>query len=148
MNNPSELCTSHDMTKSNEIIDMFSFFDSWEERYRYIIECGKNISSNPISLRSEGNQIQGCQSQVWVHYKYSDYIFEFYVDSDALIVKGLLAIVMAAYNHKTKQAILDFDIDAYFSKLGLMQHLSMTRGNGLRAMVLHMKQLALHHNDN
>ena len=130
------------MSPSDEIIDTLSFFDSWEDRYRYMIDLGKELPPMDSSLRTKDRIVPGCQSQVWVDHKIDGDKLIFQVDSDALIVKGLLAIVMAAYNNKTKQEILDFNIEAYFEKLDLVKHLSPTRGNGLKAMVEKIKKIA------
>ena len=119
-----------------------SFLDSWEDRYRYMIDLGKEIPSLEQQLRTEDKIVPGCQSQVWVIHKIVDNKFEFKVDSDALIVKGLLAIVMAAYNHRTADEILSFDIEDYFKTLDLVKHLSPTRGNGLKAMVEKIRLIA------
>ncbi len=133
------------MSKHQDIIDTLSFFDSWEDRYRYMIELGKEIPTMDDSLRTEDKIVRGCQSQVWITNEFLDGKFTFQVDSDALIVKGLLAIVMAAYNNKTAEEILAFDIEDYFSELDLIKHLSPTRGNGLKAMVDRIKKIAQSH---
>ncbi len=130
------------MTDTQNIIDDLSFFDSWEDRYRYIIDLGKSLPQMPEELRTDNRLVPGCQSQVWIEAEIKKDIFNFLVDSDALIVKGLLALVMAAYNQKSPQEILDFDIQYYFEQLNLMKHLSPTRGNGLQAMVEKIKALA------
>jgi len=130
------------MDLSDEIVDTLSFFDSWEDRYRYMIDLGKELPAMDHSLRTDDRIVPGCQSQVWIDYKVESNKLMFQVDSDALIVKGLLAIVMAAYNNKSKQEILEFDIKDYFQKLDLIKHLSPTRGNGLMAMVDKIRELA------
>ncbi|PHS15342.1 MAG: Fe-S cluster assembly protein SufE [Kangiella sp.] len=130
------------MNLSDEIVDTLSFFDSWEDRYRYMIDLGKELPVMDQSLRTDNRIVPGCQSQVWIDYKIESDKLIFQVDSDALIVKGLLAIVMAAYNNKTKQEIRNFDIENYFLKLDLIKHLSPTRGNGLMAMVEKIRILA------
>ncbi len=130
------------MSKSDEIVETLSFFDSWEDRYRYMIDLGKEIPAMDNSLKTDDRLVPGCQSQVWVDWKKDNQQFIFNVDSDALIVKGLLAIVMAAYNQKTQEEILNFDIENYFSQLDLIKHLSPTRGNGLKAMVEKIKLIA------
>ena len=130
------------MTTSDDIVDTLSFFDSWEDRYRYMIDLGKEIPNMPESLKTIDRIVPGCQSQVWIEFKIEDNKFIFQVDSDALIVKGLLAIVMAAYQNKTAEGILAFDIENYFEKLDLIKHLSPTRGNGLKAMVERIKGFA------
>jgi len=134
------------MTNSDEVIETLSFFDSWEDRYRYMIDLGKEIPSMSESDRAEEKLVPGCQSQVWIDYKIEGDKFAFHVDSDALIVKGLLAIIMAAYNHKTAEEILAFDIEDYFSKLDLIKHLSPTRGNGLQAMVEKIRKISSEYN--
>ncbi len=127
-----------------DIIETLGFFDSWEERYKYIIDLGKELEPLPDEHRTEENLVRGCQSQVWlVHQLRADKLF-FQADSDAFIVRGLLGVVLAAYNDKTPQAVLDFDIDGYFDELNLIKHLSPTRGNGLRAMVQRIKAIAAH----
>ena len=130
------------MSTTEEIVDTLSFFDSWEDRYKYMIDLGKALPEMDQSLKTDDRLVPGCQSQVWIEPKVDNGVFEFQVDSDAHIVRGLLAIVMAAYNHKTAQQIIDFDIADYFAKLDLVKHLSPTRGNGLQAMVEKIKQLA------
>jgi len=131
------------MANSDDIIESLSFFDSWEDRYRYIIDLGKELPPMPDSLRTDDRIVPGCQSQVWIDSKVENHKLVFQVDSDALIVKGLLAIVMAAYNNKTSTDILAFDIDSYFYQLDLIKHLSPTRGNGLKAMVEKIKYIAI-----
>jgi len=126
----------------HDIVETMSFFDSWEDRYRYMIDLGKEIPFLAEHLKTEDKIVPGCQSQVWIIHKIVDNKIEFQVDSDALIVKGLLAIVMAAYNHKTTDEILSFDIEDYFKKLDLVKHLSPTRGNGLKAMVEKIRLIA------
>ena len=130
------------MTTTEDIIDTLSFFDTWEDRYKYMIDLGKELPPIAEELRTDERLVPGCQSQVWIEAKFEDNKFEFLVDSDAHIVRGLLAIVMAAYNQKTPQEILEFDIENYFNQLDLVKHLSPTRGNGLQAMVEKIKFLA------
>ncbi|MFT6733055.1 MAG: cysteine desulfuration protein SufE [Polaribacter sp.] len=130
------------MNLSDEIVETISFFDSWEDRYRYMIDLGRELPAMNPALRTDDRTVPGCQSQVWIDYKIESDKLILQVDSDALIVKGLLAIVMAAYNNKTKKEILDFNIEDYFLKLDLVKHLSTTRGNGLKAMVEKIRKLA------
>ncbi len=127
---------------SEEIIDTLSFFDSWEERYKYIIDLGKEIPAMDSAFKTESNIVRGCQSQVWLAASKEGERFTFEVDSDAHIVKGLLAVILAAYNGKTADAILQFDIDGYFKEIDLIKHLSPTRGNGIQAMVARIKAIA------
>lgn len=130
------------MTTTDEIIDTLSFFDSWEDRYKYMIDLGKSLPALSEELRTDDRLVHGCQSQVWIEAEYNNGIFNFIVDSDAHIVRGLLAIVMAAYNQRTPKQILDFDVQSYFKQLDLIKHLSPTRGNGLQSMVEKIKFLA------
>lgn len=127
---------------SEEIVDTLGFFDNWEERYRYIIDLGKELPAMPQPLHTEDRLVRGCQSKVWIDVQHSDGRLQFAVDSDAFIVKGLLGVVLAAYNNRTPREILDFDIDGYFEALQLLNHLSPTRGNGLRAMVTKIRETA------
>lgn len=129
---------------SDDIVETLSFFDSWEDRYRYIIDLGKDLPAMDDVLKTDERIVRGCQSQVWLFVEVDGERFRFLADSDAHIVRGLLAIVLAAYNGKTRQQILDFDTEAYFSQLDLVKHLSPTRGNGLRAMVARIKDIAAH----
>ncbi len=126
----------------DDIIEALSFFDTWEDRYKYIIDLGKEIPTLDESHRKEENLIRGCQSQVWLVYTRKEDRLFFDVDSDAFIVKGLLGVVLAAYNGKTKEEILSFDIAAYFDALNLLKHLSPTRGSGLQAMVQRIQTIA------
>ena len=127
---------------SDEIIETLSFFDSWDDRYKYIIDLGKELPPMPAELHTDERLIRGCQSKVWLAHDERDGRLFFTVDSDAFIVKGLLAIVLAAYNGKTAQEIRAFDIQGYFQSVDLMRHLSPTRGSGLQAMVARIQALA------
>ncbi|WP_339650338.1 SufE family protein [Halopseudomonas pelagia] len=127
---------------SEDIVDTLAFFDSWEDRYKYIIDLGRELPPMDDSQRTEANIVRGCQSQVWLASEERDGRLYFVADSDAFIVKGLLAVVLAAYNGKTPTAILEFDIEDYFEQLNLIKHLSVTRGNGLRAMVKRIQATA------
>jgi len=125
-----------------DIIETLSFFDSWEDRYKYIIDLGKELPALDDSKRSDDYIVRGCQSQVWLVGQQIDDKLYFEADSDAFIVKGLLGVVLAAYNAKTPEQITAFDIDAYFDELNLLKHLSPTRGSGLQAMVQKIQALA------
>ncbi len=120
---------------AEDIVDTLQFFDSWEDRYKYIIDLGKELPALPEEYRVDDNLVRGCQSQVWLVDSLDNGQLHFRADSDAHIVKGLLCVVLAAYNGKTPEEVRAFDIDAYFDELNLIRHLSPTRGNGLRAMV-------------
>ncbi len=127
---------------TEEVIDTLSFFDSWEERYKYIIELGKELPAMDDELKTPERLIKGCQSQVWIEPHNIDAKLYFDVASDAFIVSGLLALVMAAYNGKTPAQVLAFDMEGFFGELDLLKHLSPTRGNGLRSMVQRIQAVA------
>lgn len=131
----------HSIT-SDDVVDTLSFFDDWEDRYKYIIDLGRELPPLPAELHTEDRLIKGCQSQVWIDTHIENGRLELAVDSDAFIVKGLLGVVLAAYNGKTPAEALAFDVDAYFGELDLLRHLSPIRGNGLRAMVTHIREIA------
>jgi len=127
---------------ADDIIDTLSFFDSWEDRYKYIIDLGKELPPLADELHTDEYIVRGCQSKVWLVHELRDNHLYFQADSDAFIVKGLLGVVLAVYNGKTPAEIAAVDIEGYFSRLDLMQHLSSTRGNGLKAMVKRIQDTA------
>lgn len=129
---------------AESILEDLEFFDDWEDRYRYIIDLGKKLPAMPEDQKTEGNFVHGCQSQVWISHDYQPdtNTLNFLVESDAHIVRGLAAMVMAAFNQQSPQCILDFDMDTYFNKSQLIQHLSPTRGNGLKSMVAKIRKAA------
>jgi len=122
---------------TDEILDDLEFLDDWEQRYQYIIDLGKALPGLPEEQHKEEYLVRGCQSNVWLISEEKGGKLLFHVDSDAVIVQGLLTLVMAAY-----QQILAFDIDQYFNQLDLENHITPTRGNGLRAIVGKIQQLA------
>lgn len=125
-----------------EILDTLGFFDDWEERYKYIIDLGKQLEPMSDDKKTEEFLLRGCQSQVWIDSASADGKLFFEVDSDAHIVRGLLAVVLSAYNNKAPADILAFDIDQFFAQIDLVKHLSPTRGNGLLSMVQRIKDIA------
>ncbi|MCP5179699.1 MAG: SufE family protein [Pseudomonadales bacterium] len=125
-----------------EIRETFAFFDGWEDKYRYVIDLGKALAELPAAWRTEEFLVRGCQSQVWLVAHTANGRMQLAIDSDAHIVRGLIAIVLAAYQDRPPREILTFDIDALFNELQLLAHLSATRGNGLRAMVTRIVSLA------
>lgn len=127
---------------TEDIVDQLSFFDDWEDRYRYIIDLGRELPPMDEEHKREDNLVRGCQSQVWLVPQSREGRLYFDVDSDAFIVKGLLGVVLAAYNGKSPEDIRQFDINEYFDELDLMRHLSPTRGSGLQAMVKRVQQIA------
>ena len=128
----------------DDIRASFDFFDDWEDKYRFIIDLGKALPQMPEADRTEEHIVRGCQSQVWLLARVDAETgrLHFQIDSDAHIVRGLIAIVLAAMNDQTPQAILDYDVEALFTDLDLYAHLSVTRGNGLRAMVAKIRDRA------
>ncbi len=131
-------------TTVDDIRDSFDFLDDWEDRYGYVIDLGKKAPPIPDFYRVEENYIHGCQSQVWFIHYYDEAEDKLYVlvDSDAMIVRGLAAVVMSAFNYRSPAEIAQFNMDGLFSELDLLRHLSPTRGNGLRAMVQKIQETA------
>jgi cysteine desulfuration protein SufE len=127
---------------SEDIVDGLGFFDSWEDRYRYLIELGRELPEMPEDLRNEANLVRGCQSQVWLDARLEAGRLQLQADSDAFIVRGLLAVILAAANNRPPREVLQFDMDGYLEQLDLLRHLSSTRGNGLRAMVQRIRDTA------
>jgi len=127
-----------------EIEETFEFLDDWEERYAYIIDLGKKLPVFPENEKTEAHKIHGCQSQVWLihHFDKTENRLCFLIDSDALIVRGLAAIVLCIFNRKPKQDIMKTEIEDAFLKLDLLRHISATRGNGLRSMVKKIQTIA------
>ncbi|MAA66569.1 MAG: Fe-S metabolism protein SufE [Alteromonadaceae bacterium] len=128
----------------DDVNDAFEFLDDWEERYAYIIDLGKQLPAFPEEQKIEDNYVHGCQSQVWlIHYQDPDSGRLFLlIDSDAMIVRGLAAIILIALNARKPRELLTVDIDELFEKLDLFRHISPTRGNGLRSMVGKIRELA------
>ena len=130
------------LPSSEEIVDDLACFDDWEQRYQYIIDLGKQIPGLSEEARTPDKLVKGCQSSVWLDYHTENGRFQFDVDSDAVIVQGLLVLVLSAYHDKSGKDILDFDMDGYFKALDLEKHITPTRGNGLRAIVGKIRQIA------
>ena len=127
---------------TTDIIDDLAFFDDWEERYQYIIDLSKQLPVLSDEERTDDRLVKGCQSSVWLKTGIDQDKLHFSADSDALIVKGLLVLVLAAYQDKSAQEILAFDMDSYFKELDLERHITVTRGNGLRSIVGKIRQEA------
>lgn len=126
----------------NEIVDEFSMFDDWMERYEYIIELGKGLPIIEDQYKTEDNIIKGCQSKVWVHAEEKDGKVIFSADSDAILTKGIIAILIRAFSNQTPAAILEANTD-FVDEIGLKEHLSATRANGLVSMIKKIKMYAL-----
>lgn len=142
---------SSDMTTTIDTIrDDFAFLDEWEDRYRYVIELGEALPPFPDSARIDTNKVQGCVSQVWLvthRGDGTDPVIRFQGDSDAHIVRGLVAIMLALFSDRQASEILSTDAEATLRTLGLNEHLSPQRANGLRSMVKRIKrdaEAALH----
>ena len=126
----------------NEIIDEFSMFDDWMQRYEYMIELGKSLPLIDESSKTDENLIKGCQSKVWVDAKLEGDKIIFKADSDAIITKGIIAILIRVFSNQTPKAILEADTD-FIDEIGLKEHLSPTRANGLVSMVKQLKLYAI-----
>lgn len=133
------------MTSLETIIDGFTYLDDWEERYRYVIELGKELPDLPDASKTAENKVSGCASQVWLVSHVGDGkdpVMEFEGDSDAHIVRGLVAIVLAVYSGKRASEIAALDAIDTFNNIGLVEHLSSQRANGLRSMVNRIREEA------
>lgn len=128
----------------DDVLDSFEFLDDWEDRYAFIIDLGKQLPAFPEDARVEENYVHGCQSQVWLIAHYDEASGKLYllIDSDAIIVRGLAALILVALNGKPPRELLTTDIDELFERLDLFRHISPTRGNGLRAMVGKIRDIA------
>ena len=135
----------------DEIIEDFEFLDDWEDRYRYIIELGKKMSPLESAMKVASTKVDGCASQVWIVPKISGSgdmkLFNFIGDSDAMIVRGLIAILSALYSNITVKEAIEIDANVEFRKLGLTDHLSAQRSNGLSSMIERLKLIAISEND-
>lgn len=126
----------------NEIVDEFAMFDDWMERYEYIIELGKGLPIIEEQYKTEDNIIKGCQSKVWVHAEEKGGKVFFSADSDAILTKGIIAILIRSFSNQTPAAILEANTD-FVDEIGLKEHLSATRANGLVSMIKKIKMYAL-----
>lgn len=126
----------------NEIIDEFDMFEDWEERYQYMIDLGKDLPLINDQYKTEDNIIKGCQSKVWVHAELKDDKIDFTADSDAIITKGIIAILIRVFSNQHPAAILEANTD-FIDKIGLKEHLSPTRANGLVSMIKQLKLYAI-----
>ena len=124
------------------IVEDFEFIDDWEDRYRYIIEKGKSMPSLDVALKVDATKVHGCASQDWMHPTIDNDIFYFDGDSDAIIVRGLIALLKTLYNGLPVATVVKVDAVTELGKLGLTEHLSSQRSNGLNAMVDRIKKIA------
>ena len=124
-----------------EIIEEFSMFDDWMDRYEYIIALGKSLPIIKDHFKLDENLIKGCQSQVWLYSELENEIIKYSADSDAIITKGIIAILIRTFNNQTPTAILNSNTD-FIDQIGLKEHLSATRANGLTSMIKKLKLYA------
>lgn len=136
------LCKMSIQEIQNEIVDEFSFFENWEERYEHLIELGKSLKPLPEEKKSADKVIKGCQSTVWLDAKMQEDKLVFEADSDAILPKGLAALLVRIYNHQNPKDILNSNTD-FIEQIGLQEFLSPTRANGLLAMIKQFKFYAI-----
>jgi len=122
-----------------DMIEDFTFLDDWEDRYMHVIDLGKGLPALPEEVKTDANKVKGCASQVWLVSSQDNDIWHFSGDSDAHIVKGLVAIVLEIFSGRTAAQIRDLDANAILAKLGLSEHLSAQRSNGLASMIGRIK---------
>ncbi|QDV52932.1 SufE family protein [Gimesia fumaroli] len=138
--------TTENMMSIEELIEEFEFLNDWEERCDFLIDLGFELPPMPESDKTEVNRVHGCQSMVWLTTELKQVddqrVLEIHADSDALIVKGLIAVLLAIYNNKTPEEVLTIDVKQYFSQLQLDKYLSSQRKNGLFGMVERVQQEA------
>ena len=125
-----------------ELIDNFSFLDGWEEKYQYVIDLGHKLEPLDEKFKTDDWKVKGCQSQVWLVPQIRNGIFHFKGESDAILVKGIISIVLLIYNDKTADEIKNIDVTKIFVKLGLEENLTPSRRNGMLSMVEKIKQYA------
>jgi cysteine desulfuration protein SufE len=126
----------------DQIVDEFSMFDDWMERYEYIIELGKKLPLINEEFKTDDNIIKGCQSKVWLNGEQNDGLIVFTADSDAILTKGIIAILIRAFSNQKAADILAADM-GFIDEIGLKEHLSPTRANGLVSMIKNIKMYAL-----
>lgn len=127
---------------SEEIVEEFSMFDDWMDRYQYLIEMGQELPSLPESDKTPENIVHGCQSQVWLTARLEGENIQFEADSDAIITKGLIAMLVRVMSGQKPQAVVQTELE-FINKIGMREHLSPTRSNGLNSMIKQMKYYAL-----
>ena len=125
----------------NEIVDEFSIFDDWLDKYEYIIELGKSLKEYPEDRKTDDKLVKGCQSRVWIDFNVEDGKIFFNADSDAIITKGIISLLVRIYSGRTQQEILSSDFSVV-EKIGLKENLSPTRANGLVSMIQMIREIA------
>lgn len=134
----------NDMTLTeaeNTVIEEFSMYEEWLDKYEYLIELGKSLKDFPESSKTDENLIKGCQSRVWLDYRVDDGKVIFSADSDAIITKGIISLLISIYSGRTPQEIMSSDF-SFVEKIGLKENLSPTRANGLVSMIAKIKAIA------
>ena len=126
----------------NEVVDTFSMYEEWLDKYEYLIDLGKNLEAYPEECKTEDKLIKGCQSRVWLDYKVQDGKIYFKADSDAIITKGIISLLISVYSGRTPEEIASSDF-GFIEKIGLKENLSPTRANGLASMIATIKAVAL-----
>ena len=126
----------------NEIVEEFDVFDTWMDKYEYLIELGKSVPKISEENKKEENIIKGCQSKVWLHAEKQDGLVRFYADSDAIITKGIISLLIRIFSNQKPEYIINADTD-FIDKIGLRQHLSPNRANGLNNMIKKIKFYAI-----
>lgn len=126
----------------DEVVDSFSMYDEWLDKYEYLIDLGKNLAPYPDSSKTDDRLIQGCQSRVWLDYQMKDGKLWFTADSDAIITKGIISLLVNIYSGRTPEEIASSDF-SFIEKIGLKENLSPTRANGLASMIATIKAVAL-----
>ncbi len=126
----------------NEVVDTFSMYDEWLDKYEYLIDLGKNLEAYPEECKTEDKLIKSCQSRVWLDYKIQDGRIYFKADSDAIITKGIISLLISVYSGRTPEEIASSDF-GFIEKIGLKENLSPTRANGLASMIATIKAVAL-----
>lgn len=125
-----------------EIVEDFEFMEDWEDRYRHVIDLGKAMEPLDDALKVPATKVDGCASQVWLHASIEDGVFSFDGESDAMIVRGLIAVLRTLYNGLPLAKVVEVDAKAELGRLGLNEHLSSQRSNGLRAMIERIRETA------
>lgn len=126
----------------DEVVDSFSMYDEWLDKYEYLIDLGKNLAPYPDSSKTDDRLIKGCQSRVWLDYQMKDGKLWFTADSDAIITKGIISLLVSIYSGRTPEEIASSDF-SFIEKIGLKENLSPTRANGLASMIATIKAVAL-----
>lgn len=125
-----------------EVVEIFSLYDEWLDKYEYLIELGKNLDSYPEAAKTDDKLIKGCQSRVWLDWTMTGGKIFFRADSDAIITKGIISLLISLYSGRTPQEIADSDF-GFIHKIGLKENLSPTRANGLVSMIATIKAVAM-----